>query len=137
MKNVIMILIVVAALGGAAYVMQGKLGMGEEAMSERISELQLNARGYRTSGEYQKSIPLLEEAVELSRKYYDDAPSTALAVVMRDLATDYIRVGRYEDAIPLLEEVIHMRIEVSGNDAPETFRARRLLDEAKKGASGG
>ena len=137
MKNVIMILIVVAALGGAAYVMQGKLGMGEEAMSERISELQLDARGLRAGGNFDQAIPLMEEAVELSRKVDGDEPTNRTCSTMLRLSADYVEAGRYSNAIVLLEELIPLWERVAGPENSDLFRARRLLDRARAGASGG
>lgn len=142
MKQLLLILIALGALGFAGYKFlgfasteDGAAMFGTESREDRMSKLSYEANGHRVAGRYREASDLMEQVVDLGRSDPDRNQSSWLTD-MSLLAKDYMKQGRYSEAVVVLEELLPLQTEFSGPNFPQTQVVRSLLEDARRRSRG-
>jgi tetratricopeptide (TPR) repeat protein len=97
------------------------------------------AQGYQAAGKLDRGLPLMEEALKLSKaRFGPNHPETLIS--MNNLAQGYRADGKLDRAVPLMEETLKLQRAKLGPDHPHTlitmanlaggYRAAGKLDRA-------
>jgi len=81
---------------------------------------------YKSKGEYEKALPLFEEALKIDEKVYGrNHPEVAAS--LNNLAALYHSQGKYEQALPLSLRALEIREKVLGKEHPDVAQSLNNL----------